>query len=235
MTPFRIRKLETPAAVGGAQASAVQARAVGNLSQIFFQFTDRYGAHMSGLKPNTPEYIPLLRLKCISRVAVGLMGGEVYVAEITDAAPKIAGCAVWYGPGARLAILLVAGPYRRLLFPSYDDDLMKWLPNVRSPRVHDITQELTAQNLQCTSNLETIRVDPEYHRQGVGRLLVDAVLKKAVLTNTPLVVECTSEITLQFYQSVGFKGMPVPKGGEERRQEFTSFNGEKLLALGSFP
>jgi hypothetical protein len=33
---------------------------------------------------------------------------------------------------------------------------------------------------------------------------------------------------LQFYQSVGFKAMPVPKGGEERRQEFTSVKGENF-------
>jgi hypothetical protein len=33
---------------------------------------------------------------------------------------------------------------------------------------------------------------------------------------------------LQFYQSVGFKAMPVPKGGEERRQEFTTVKGENF-------
>ncbi|KAJ7250207.1 hypothetical protein C8J57DRAFT_1239199 [Mycena rebaudengoi] len=180
---------------------------------------------MSGLKPNTPEYIPLLELKCISLVTAGLMGSEVYVAETTDVASKIIGCAVWYGPGR------TAGD-SRLLFSLYDDDLMKWLPDVRSPI------SSTHQNIK---NVPT----PRWARArssilGVSKLLAwtqntivkesegYAVLKKAVLTNTPFVVECTSEITFQFCQSVGFKVMPVLKGGEERRQEFTSVKGKNF-------
>ncbi|KAJ7266733.1 hypothetical protein C8J57DRAFT_1510828 [Mycena rebaudengoi] len=165
---------------------------------------------MSGLKPNTPEYIPLLGLKCISLVAAGLMGSEVYVSETTDAASKIVGCAVWYGPGRpELTVqnLQYASKYKECFHSALGEgtELNSW-------------------------SLETIVVDPEYHRRGVGRLLVDAVLKKAVLTNTPFVVECTSKITVHFNsaKTVGFKAMPVPKGGEERRQEFTSVKGENF-------
>lgn len=54
--------------------------------------------------------------------------------------------------------------------------------------------------------LQTLAVDPDYQRKGVGTLLVNTIAPKAALTKTPLCVDC-SEVTnvisiLAYYSSV---------------------------------
>ncbi|KAJ7161213.1 hypothetical protein C8R46DRAFT_1106739, partial [Mycena filopes] len=108
-----------------------------------------------------------------STVVAGLLGGEVYVAETVDT-KKIIGCAVWFGPGHTMYDTPEQqqhslGP----LMGSFDKDLQAWWMTT------------------------TLGVDPEYQRQGAGRLLVNAIVEKAAPTKTALCVECATETNVR--------------------------------------
>ncbi|KAJ6460015.1 hypothetical protein C8R45DRAFT_1180841 [Mycena sanguinolenta] len=234
MTPFRIRKIKTPVAVPGGLDTQVR-EIVDVIVRAFMAgkaLADPYTAILSGRKTNAPDFISILKLKCRTSVFAALVGGDVFVAEETDTAAKIVGCAVWYGSGRERfdtteQRLAVTSDMRKLV-SLYSQDRMSWLLDY-GRRYKACFDAALGEGTELNSwTLETIGVDPKYHRMGVGSLLVKAGIEKAGLTNTPLCVECTSETTLQFYKSLGFKPTPIRKGSDECQQEFTGMKGEKF-------
>ncbi|KAJ7242299.1 hypothetical protein C8J57DRAFT_1244168 [Mycena rebaudengoi] len=232
MPSFRIRKIKTPVAVPG----GLQTREAHEIVNVLIK---AFSSGLGGCKPNTPDANVVLGLKCGSTVVGGLVGGEVYVAETTDAVVKIVGCAVWYGPGREsndtLDEVLASVPYSQKLvsLDLYNEDLMAWLFDVTNLQHASeyktwFDSALGEGTERKSWNLQMIGVDPEYRRQGVGSLLVKTVLEKAALTNTPLYGECTHETTLKFCKSLGFKPLSVQKGRDESRHEFTNVKGEKF-------
>ncbi|KAF8210033.1 hypothetical protein K438DRAFT_1753639 [Mycena galopus ATCC 62051] len=250
MSSFRIRKINTPV-VFPAGVTTLEAHTIADVLIKAFsvgegfimkssakpdtresaQSTDPYMAALTGYEMNTREFKLAIRLSCGSTTVGCLLGGEVYVAETTDAVPKIVGCAMWYPPGYeendRPNEILAKVPYKHSVLSIYDHDVIAWLREYAKEYQDYFDSTLGKDWKRKSWSLKRIGVAPEYRRQGVGRLLVKTVLAKAALTGTPIVVECTSETTFQFYHNVGFKPMPI-KGRDECRKEFTNHKGQKF-------
>ncbi|KAJ6602776.1 hypothetical protein DFH09DRAFT_828534, partial [Mycena vulgaris] len=126
-----------------------------------------------------------------STVVAGLLGGEVYVAETNDAAKKIIGCAVWFGPGHTLYDTYeqqqhALGP----LMASFDANLQKWWSEVFLPKYDTfVDSALGADVKHNSSHLQTLGVDPEYRQKGAATLLVNAVVEKASAIGAKMCVE----------------------------------------------
>ncbi|KAJ7161206.1 hypothetical protein C8R46DRAFT_1106717 [Mycena filopes] len=150
---------------------------------------DLFTAVATGHAPEDPDttYIGPF---CKSAVVAGLLGGEVYVAETVDT-KKIIACAVWFGPGHTM----FDTPEQRQhslesLMASFDKDP----PGLFLPRYDSFLASTIGEGTKHAAwHLQTLAVDPEYQRQGVGKLLVNAIVEKAVPTKTALCVECATE------------------------------------------
>ncbi|KAJ7667266.1 hypothetical protein B0H17DRAFT_950489, partial [Mycena rosella] len=133
-----------------------------------------------------------------STVVAGLLGGEVYVAETLDTG-KIVGCAVWFGPGHTMydsedQQKYSLGP----LMASFSPELRSWwLGTFLSQYDQFVTSTLGEGKKHNSWHLQTLGVDPEYHRKGAARLLVDTIVRKAASTNTALCVECGTETNVR--------------------------------------
>ncbi|KAF8145424.1 hypothetical protein K438DRAFT_1498424, partial [Mycena galopus ATCC 62051] len=128
-----------------------------------------------------------------STVVAGLLGGEVYVAQTVDPG-KIVGCAVWFGPGRGPAYIYDRYVHENTLEPlmaSFDKELWDWWLNTMHNLISPLPefQFLPKYNAFVTStlgegtkvaawNLQTLGVDPTYHRQGVAKLLVNTIVEK---------------------------------------------------------
>ncbi|KAJ6451306.1 hypothetical protein C8R45DRAFT_1223881 [Mycena sanguinolenta] len=223
MTPLSHTKIKTPVAVPGGLDTAEVREIVDVFVRAFI--ADPYTAILSGRKTNAPDFMSVLKLKCRTCVFAALVGGDVFIAETTDTAAKIVGCAVWYGPGREVYDMTE----QRLVVTSDMD---------YECRYKACFDAALGEGTELNSwTLETIGVDPKYHRMGVASLLVEAGIEKARLTNTPLCVECTTKpTTAAILQKSWIKPMPIHKGSDECQQEFISMKGEKfslwILVLG---
>ncbi|KAJ7865631.1 hypothetical protein B0H14DRAFT_2734062 [Mycena olivaceomarginata] len=143
-----------------------------------------------------------------SMVIAGLLGGEVYVAETTDTG-KIAGCAVWFGPGRALYDSEAQREHALKPFmESLSPELQAWWKDVLLPKYDAF---LAAWHLQ------TLGIDPAYQGQGVGKLLVKTIVEKsrAAGARPALCVECATETNVKIYTKIGFKLMPKDNTGPD--------------------
>ncbi|KAF8145428.1 hypothetical protein K438DRAFT_1630192, partial [Mycena galopus ATCC 62051] len=130
-----------------------------------------------------------------SMVVAGLLGGEVYVAE-TVATGKIVGCAVWFGPGRGL----YDSPDQRQhslepFMASLDEELRAWWATTFLPKYDTFVTSALGEGTKLAAwHLQTLGVDPAYHRQGVAKLLVNIIVEKARASqpHTALCVECAT-------------------------------------------
>jgi hypothetical protein len=76
---------------------------------------DAFTAIVTGHRPHSLD-VSHARVLSKYSLTAGLLGGEVYVAEITDMA-KIVGCAIWFPPGRALY-----DSYLAFNYPSEDLD-----------------------------------------------------------------------------------------------------------------
>ncbi|KAJ7718946.1 hypothetical protein B0H16DRAFT_1796405, partial [Mycena metata] len=157
----------------------------------------------------------LAAILCRSTAVSGLLGGEVYVAETTDPVPKIVGCAVWFGPGRALydsedQVQLALRP----LLASFTEELQQWWDDVcfHPKYLACITAALGEGEALHSWRLQTLAVDPQYQRQHIGTSLVNAVIKRAEITKTPLCVDCSEETNVEVYRRLGFELMPKGTG-----------------------
>ncbi|KAJ7260304.1 hypothetical protein B0H12DRAFT_1048525 [Mycena haematopus] len=164
-----------------------------------------------------------------STVIAGLLGGEVYVAETID--EKIIGCAVWFGPGRTMYDTedqqkLSLGP----LMASFNEELQNWWHVEFLPKYDSVVASaLGGDDVKRNSwHLQTLGVDPEYHRQHVAKLLIEAVAEKAQVTQSSLCVECETETNVEVYTRLGFEIMP--KGGDKNASKaiFTGVKGDNF-------
>ncbi|KAJ6554279.1 hypothetical protein B0H19DRAFT_1262660 [Mycena capillaripes] len=222
---FRVRQIEPPTALEVLKTPELGG-IVDTLSRAFS--TDAFTAIVTGHRPHRPETNPLAKILCRSSAVAGLLGGEVYVAETMDPMAKMVGCAVWFGPGRALydsdeQVQLALQP----LLASFSKDLKRWWDDFL-PEYIKYTNAALGEGLELASwRLQTLAVSPECQRKGVATLLVDAVIKKAAITKTPLCVDCSEETNVEIYQRLGFELMP--KGMRDLytcRGEFTGMNGD---------
>ncbi|KAF8210027.1 hypothetical protein K438DRAFT_1929769 [Mycena galopus ATCC 62051] len=226
---FRIRKIAPPVILPRDLMTPEVHEIVNMLSKAFS--ADPFILASTGYKINSKELQLAVQLNCGCSTVGGLIGGEVYVAETLGAVPKIVGCAIWRAPGRKVDDSpdeeMAKSPYGRALISLYDVASIKWVAEYFK-MAGACTDSALGKVVECSSwKLQTIGVASEYRRRGIGRLLVNTIIPKAALTNTPMYVECMSETNLPFYRSVGFKAMPV-EGRDECRQDLTDVKGERF-------
>ncbi|KAJ7153026.1 hypothetical protein C8R43DRAFT_1235542 [Mycena crocata] len=203
MTPFRVRKVEPPAAFRVSETPELN-EIVEVLTRAFS--TDALTAIVTGHRPHSRDVNPLVRRLSTSTAVAGLVGGDVYVAETTDSPTKIVGCAVWYRPGRTLydseeQVQLALQP----LLASFSENLRRWWDDFLPKYTNCVTLAL-GEGVDLNSwRLQTLAVDPDYQRQHVGTLLVNAVMKEAVVTKTPLCVDCSEENNLLAHMFAAFR------------------------------
>jgi len=227
---FRVRKVVPPAALGpGVPETPELSEMVDIIAQAFS--TDAFTAIVTGHRPHSPD-IAHARLLCKSTLCAGLLGGDVYVAETTDAAAKIVGCAIWFPPGRTL---YDSDDQKELalqpLLASLSKDLQQWWDDFLAKYVKFVAAAVGEAEELASWRLQTIAVHPEYQRRRIGTLLVDTIIPRAALTKTPLCVDCSEEINVEVYQHLGFELMPKEKKGDLHayRAEFTGLYGDTFF------
>ncbi|KAJ7107806.1 hypothetical protein C8R44DRAFT_680563 [Mycena epipterygia] len=179
---------------------------------------DHFTAVVTGHDPHAPvtntSHITAL---WVSTVVAGLLGGEVYVAETDDAAKKIIGCAVWFGPGHTLYDTQEQQQYALgPLMASLDANVQKWWGEVFLPKYDVFVDSALGAGVKHNSwHLQTLGVDPEYRQKGAATLLVNAIVEKASPTGGMMCVEAETELNLEIYSRMGFEIMPKGKGGKD--------------------
>ncbi|KAF8176598.1 hypothetical protein K438DRAFT_1727125 [Mycena galopus ATCC 62051] len=157
-----------------------------------------------------------------SMVVAGLLGGEVYVAETVDTG-KIVGCAVWFGPGRGL----YDSPDQRQhslepFMASLDEELRAWWATTFLPKYDTFVTSALGEGTKLAAwHLQTLGVDPAYHRQGVAKLLVNIIVEKARASqpHTALCVECATVPNIGVYTRLGFRLMPKDNSGPDSCKE----------------
>ncbi|KAJ7364464.1 hypothetical protein DFH08DRAFT_839381 [Mycena albidolilacea] len=153
-----------------------------------------------------------------SMVVAGLLGGEVYVAETADT-DKIAGCAVWFGPGR--AMYDSEAQREHALKPfmeSLSPELQAWWKDVLLPKYDAFVTAALGEGTKLAAwHLQTLGVDPAYQGQGVGKLLVNTIVEKSRATGAhpALCVECATETNIKIYTKIGFRLMPKDNTGPD--------------------
>ncbi|KAJ7123580.1 acyl-CoA N-acyltransferase [Mycena epipterygia] len=164
-----------------------------------------------------------------STVIAGLLDGEIYVAETSDADRKIVGCAVWFGPGHSLfdsedQQKYAVGP----LMATLDEKLRNWWLTFE-PQFNTFLTSALGGGTKNAWHLQTLAVDPQYQRKGIASLLMNTVIEKARLTGTRLCLETQNEANIPIYERLGFDLMPKAKGGrDESKGTFTAADGGSL-------
>ncbi|KAJ7703907.1 hypothetical protein B0H17DRAFT_1193841 [Mycena rosella] len=100
MLPFHVRKVEAHAATSASETPGLET--IVDVLARAFSIANDFTAIMTGHRPDSPESSPLVWPLCRSTATVGLLGGEVYVAEMTTGTTRIVGCAMWFGPTCML-------------------------------------------------------------------------------------------------------------------------------------
>ncbi|KAJ7873482.1 hypothetical protein B0H14DRAFT_3438257 [Mycena olivaceomarginata] len=222
---LRVRKVQPPALGPGDPETPELSQMVDVLTRAFSN--DAFTAIVTGHRPHSLD-VSHARVLSKYSLTAGLLGGEVYVAEITDVA-KIVGCAIWFPPGRAL---YDSDDQKRLalqpLLASFSKDLRRWWDDFLPKYVKFIAVAVGEAGELHSWRLQTLAVDPDYQRKGVGTLLVNTIAPTAALTKTPLCVDCSEVTNVEVYQHLGFQLMPKEKGGDLYgcREEFTGMNGD---------
>ncbi|KAJ7238569.1 hypothetical protein B0H12DRAFT_1237821 [Mycena haematopus] len=221
MSVFHVRKLDPSTAVDASNpASLPEMDAV--LDVLTRAFTgesvaDIFTAVATGHTVDDPD-TSHNRLLNKSMVVAGLLGGEVYVAETTDTR-KIVGCAVWFGPGRALYDTPEQRQYAlQPLMASFDKELQDWWLNTFIPKYDSFVTSALGEGTKLAAwHLQTLGVDPAYHRRGVGKLLVNTILEKtrSAQPYPALCVEAATETNLKVYTNLGFHLMPRDNTGTD--------------------
>ncbi|KAJ7264199.1 hypothetical protein C8J57DRAFT_1332048 [Mycena rebaudengoi] len=227
MSNFLVRKLDpSTARVASDPGSVPELSDIEAVLAKAFK-TDVFVAIVTGHDPNGTDtgYVGPF---CITTVVCGLLGGEVYVAETNDAARKIVGCAVWFGPGRSMYDSAdqqqqVLGP----LMATFDEKLQSWWQTEFLPRYDSFVSAALGEGTKHNSwHLQTLGVDPEYQRKGAAALLINTMIAKAAHSRDKLCLETGTDVNLEIYSRLGFEIMPKGKGGKEDCVEtFTGVDG----------
>ncbi|KAJ7894411.1 hypothetical protein B0H14DRAFT_2559195 [Mycena olivaceomarginata] len=178
--------------------------------------TDPFTAIVTGHQPYCTEPNPLVKILCRSSAVPGLLGGEVYVAEISDPKPEIVGDQVQ----------LTLQP----LIASFSNELKQWWNDFLPSYIKHTNIALGEGEELASWCLQKIAVNPKYQRKGVTTLLAGAGIKKAAITKTPLWVDCSEETNVEVYQRLGFELMPKRKGDLHGcRRDFTAISNGKPM------
>ncbi|KAJ6508440.1 hypothetical protein C8R45DRAFT_967433 [Mycena sanguinolenta] len=229
MSIFRVRKLDPSTAIDASNPGSLpEMDAV--LDVLTRAFTgDLFTAVVTGHTVEDPDTSHNRQLNR-SMVVAGLLGGEVYVAETSDTS-KIVGCAIWFGPGR--ALYDTPEQRQHALEPfmaSLDKELRDWWLAILLPKYDSFVTSVLGEGTKLAAwHLQTLGVDPAYHRQGVGKLLVNTIVEKyrAGQAHPPaLCVEAATETNLKVYANLGFRLMPKDnKGPESCKQTYTGVKG----------
>ncbi|KAJ7493618.1 hypothetical protein FB451DRAFT_446349 [Mycena latifolia] len=226
---FRVRKLDPSTAVDASDPGSLPEmdQVEGVLSRAFTGdlFTAVVTAH-DPKDPDTSHIGPFWK----TTVVAGLLDGEVYVAETLDT-HKIIGCAVWFGPGHTMYDTEDQQKYSLVpLMGSFDAELQGWWHAAFLPQYDIFLTSVMGEGTKHNSwHLQTLAVDPAYQRKHAATLLVNTVIEKAALTNTPLCVECSTEPNIEVYTKLGFHMMPKDKGGrDECKTTYTGVKGHSF-------
>ncbi|KAF7336909.1 N-acetyltransferase domain-containing protein [Mycena venus] len=217
MSAFRVRKLDPSTVLDASDPGSIPERdaVYGMLTRAFTG--DLFTAVVMGHDPEDPDtsYIGPLHM---TMVVAGLLGGEVYVAETVETS-KIVGCAVWFEPGR--ALFDSPEQQQHALHPlmaSFDKELRDWWRDIFLPKYDAFVTSALGEGTKLASwHLQTLGVDPAYHRQGVGKLLVNVIAEKARATqpHAALCVECATETNIGVYTKLGFHLMPKDNKGPD--------------------
>ncbi|KAJ7107817.1 hypothetical protein C8R44DRAFT_804263 [Mycena epipterygia] len=218
MPSFVVRKIDPSTALSASDPGSVpefhDIESV--LTKAFTE--DHFTAVVTGHDPHAPvtdtSHITAL---WVSTVVAGLLGGEVYVAETDDAAKKIIGCAVWFGPGHTLYDTQEQQQYALgPLMASLDANVQKWWGEVFLPKYGTFVDSALGAGVKHNSwHLQTLGVDPEYRQKGAATLLVNAIVKKASPTGAMMCAEVDTDLHLEIFSKIGFEMMPKGKGGKD--------------------
>ncbi|KAK7013815.1 N-acetyltransferase domain-containing protein [Favolaschia claudopus] len=226
MSRFRIRKIDPSPASGPSELKNLpEMRDIEKvLVQAFSE--DTFAAVVTGHDPQIPSTMnERLGAFFMSNVIAGLMGGEVYVAEALDT-PEIIGCAVWFGPGR--AMFDSEDQQEHALKPfmaALGSELEAWWIDYFLPAYDAFVDSVLGEGTKLGSwHLQLLGVDPAYHRQGVARLLLETVIKRA--PPIPLVVETPAEIDIEIYTKLGFHLMPKGKDIQSAKSTYIGATGD---------
>ncbi|KAJ1310036.1 hypothetical protein OPQ81_006789 [Rhizoctonia solani] len=166
---------------------------------------------------NNPELHHLYHRVELEAALTG--AGRVFGAFIdTNGVERLAGVAIWYGPGKQFLDddeqLGYWVPFLNRLRP----EIRQWWKEVMLPRYDQLTTEaLGAGVKKGLLHLQVLGVHPDFHRKGVGRALVQYMLEQSDLQEIASCLETAKETNVLFYIGLGFqvkskKEFPSPHG-----------------------
>ncbi|KAJ7038979.1 hypothetical protein C8F04DRAFT_1088131 [Mycena alexandri] len=228
-TPFRVRKLDSPALEDLSSGSLPELRDIELVLAKAFT-GDIFTAVVTGHNPKDPATAhigPFWK----STVVAGLLGGEVYVAETDDAERRIIGCAVWFGPGHTMYDTEAQQKYSLgPLMASFSEELQQWWHSQFLPRYDSFVASALGEGAKHNSwHLQTLGVDPLYQRRGAAGLLINVIVEKARSTGAMFCVEAETETNVEVYTKLGFQVMPKGKNGIHNCSDtFTGVTGDSF-------
>ncbi|CAE6446240.1 unnamed protein product [Rhizoctonia solani] len=148
--------------------------------------------------------------------------GRVFGAFVnTEGVDRLAGVAIWYGPGKQF--LDENDPEQLGHWARFSDKLdpetRQWWKEVMSPSYSQLTADGLGEGIKKQIfHLQVLGVHPSYHRMGVGKALVNYMLVQIDSQGIASCVETANETNVSFYVSHGFQ--------VKSKKEFASTHGD---------
>ncbi|KAF7305432.1 N-acetyltransferase domain-containing protein [Mycena chlorophos] len=137
-----------------------------------------------------PSVIP-----SVPAVVAEALTGEIYIAETDEAERHIVGVSGWFGPGHTMFETEQEQTHALLPFMAQlSPELQEWWTTVLLPGMDAFVEAALGSGAKHNAwHLQTLAVDPEYQRRGIGTRLVNVKVDEAKREGSQIVVETPTE------------------------------------------
>ncbi|KAJ7230662.1 hypothetical protein GGX14DRAFT_411724 [Mycena pura] len=139
-------------------------------------------------------------------VRAGIVGGEVWVAGLTEEVTVICAVAIWFGPGTDY---LATEEQRAAGYndarSKFSPELKQWYSGYFVPRLDDWQEDCLGKNTTANSwHLQFLATSPDHQHKGFASALIQAVEPKAHAAGVLMCLETTNDQNVAFYKKRGF-------------------------------